>query len=308
MRNIILSTGTTREIDQQVEKVLRGLGNPEPPIDLEAVYKLLELDPQYYRSAEDGVVRETISRVKVGAKLVFKDPIRIWDAIRKADLKALYIPEQRRILIDGDLHEMKKRWNGAHEVGHSLLDWHQDYTLGDDQFTLHPIYHEQIEAEANYAAGRLLFLQNRFVDEVTGSRHTLKGLQKVAQSFGNSWTSTIYRTVESLDVPAFAVIGAHPQKSREERVRHLVSSPSFQKHFPDFDETEAEAVLRSYCLWKNTGPLGNSEFTLTDVRNEEFTFVIESFGIKAREGQPGGDVLTLAQCTGKVTRVLSVPG
>lgn len=300
MSNIRLSTGTVDEIDKQVSKILRGLGNPEPPLDLDAVYKLQELDPQFYKTSEDGVVRETISRVKVGAKLIFENPIRIWHAITKADLKALYIPSQRRILIDGNLHELKIRWNGAHEIGHSILEWHQDYTQGDDQFTLLPFFQEQIEAEANFAAGRLLFLQDRFGHEIKGVRHSLTGLQKIGKTFGNSWTSTLYRTVETLDVPAFAVIGSHPHHSTDETVRHFVCSPAFEAFFPGFAETEAESILRGYCKWTKRGPLGESEFSLTDAIGDKHKFVIESFGIYQ------GDVLTLAQYAGKVSTLISV--
>lgn len=141
MRKIILKPGTRNEIDVQVEKILRGLGNPEPPLDLDAVFKLQQLDPQYYLTSEDGVVRESISRVKVGAKLFFEKPTRIWEAIKTANLKALWIPEQKRILVDGSLHELKKRWNFAHEIGHSIIDWHRDFTFGDDQLTLVEGYH-----------------------------------------------------------------------------------------------------------------------------------------------------------------------
>jgi hypothetical protein len=85
---------------------------------LDAVFELLASDRQYYTTSEDGVVRETISHVRVGAKLVFKDPIRILDAIRKLHLQALYVPKQRRLLIDKSSHAMKKRWNGTHAVVH----------------------------------------------------------------------------------------------------------------------------------------------------------------------------------------------
>ena len=94
LRKVILTPGTRNEIDIQVEKIIRGLGHPEPPLDLDAVFKLQQLDPQYYRTSEDGVVRETISRVKIGTKLIFERPTRIWDAIKTANLKALWIPER----------------------------------------------------------------------------------------------------------------------------------------------------------------------------------------------------------------------
>lgn len=302
MRKVTLKPGTRRDIDLQVEKILKGLGNPDPPLDLNAVFKLLQLDPQYYRTGEDGVVRETISRVKVGAKLVFERPTRIWDAIKAADLKALWIPDQKRILIDGDLHEMKKRWNGAHEIGHSMLDWHRDFTFGDDQLTLTEGCHVELEAEANYAAGRLLFLQCRFDQQVKGIRHTLKSLNRISMDFGNSWTSTLYRTVEMLDVPSFAVIGGHPRRrTPEEKTRHFVTSTPFDTMFPMFGEAEALSVVRSYCSFSTRGPLGESTFAAEDVNGERWEFTVESFAL------PQGDVLTLALLLKKLPRQVAVP-
>jgi len=49
LRNVYLPEETTREIDTQVAKLLRGLGKPEPPLNLEAVFALQRLDPQFYR-------------------------------------------------------------------------------------------------------------------------------------------------------------------------------------------------------------------------------------------------------------------
>ncbi|HUO14031.1 MAG TPA: ImmA/IrrE family metallo-endopeptidase [Verrucomicrobiae bacterium] len=302
MRKVMLKPATRRDVDIQVEKILKGLGNPEPPLDLNAVFTLLQLDPQYYRTSEDGVVRETISRVKVGAKLIFERPTRIWDAIKAADLKALWIPDQKRILIDGDLHEMKKRWNGAHEIGHSMLDWHRDFTFGDDQLTLTEGCHIELEAEANYAAGRLLFLQSRFDQYVKGMRHTLKSLSRISMDFGNSWTSTLYRAVETLDVPSFAVIGGHPRRrTAEEKTRHFVTSTPFDAMFPKFGEAEALAIVRSYCSFSTRGPLGESTFALEDLEGECWEFTVESFAL------PQGDVLTLALLLKKLPRQVVVP-
>jgi len=267
------------------------------------VFKLQQLDPLYYRTSEDGVVRETISRVKVGTKLFFERPTRIWEAIKTANLKALWIPEQKRILVDGDLHAMKKRWNFAHEIGHSIIDWHRDFTFGDDPFTLVEGYHIDLEAEANYAAGRLLFLQDLFNQHVNGVQHTLKSLNKVADDFGNSWTSTLYRTVEILDVPSFAIIGSHPvRKNSEEKTRHFITSAPFDALFPSFGEAEALKVIRSYCSYSTRGPLGECAFPLVDARGEQWEFMIESFAL------PYGDVLTLAILLKKLPIQIVVPG
>ena len=43
-KNHLIKEKTAHDIDQRVERVLRGLGNPEPPLRLEDVRELLKLD------------------------------------------------------------------------------------------------------------------------------------------------------------------------------------------------------------------------------------------------------------------------
>jgi hypothetical protein len=68
MKNVILTPLEAGDLRAQAEKVLRGLGNPEPPIDLQSVYELLRLDRQFYSSTDDGAVREFVSRVKIAGQ------------------------------------------------------------------------------------------------------------------------------------------------------------------------------------------------------------------------------------------------
>jgi hypothetical protein len=44
VRNSLLRVHTAQDIDDQVDKVLRGLGNPPPPLSLDDVRALLKLD------------------------------------------------------------------------------------------------------------------------------------------------------------------------------------------------------------------------------------------------------------------------
>jgi len=74
--------------------------------------------------------------------------------------RAFFLPDEKRILINDNLHKLKYRWIEAHEVGHSLLPWHEGAILGDNAQTLQPNCHTQMEAEANFAAARLLFLRD----------------------------------------------------------------------------------------------------------------------------------------------------
>jgi hypothetical protein len=47
-----------RDIDLLIDKILRDLGRPEPPLDLRMVRELLRLDRKYYSSTDVGPLAE----------------------------------------------------------------------------------------------------------------------------------------------------------------------------------------------------------------------------------------------------------
>lgn len=136
MKNVGLDNRTIEDIDDQIAKILRGLGNPEPPLDLRVVRDLLKLDRAFYSTTDDSALRETFSRLKVAGIQVLKRPTILGDAVRALSLKALYLPDQKRILLDKDLPPLKHRWNEAHEIGHDIIPWHEGMMLGDTAETL----------------------------------------------------------------------------------------------------------------------------------------------------------------------------
>lgn len=236
MKKLQLSARTAADIDMQVTKVLRGLGNPEPPIDLRLVRELLKLDCAYYSTMDDGLLREMISRLKVAGRQVLKRPTIVRDAVRAMSLKALYLPDQKRILIDRDLPLLKHRWNEAHEIGHDIVPWHADMMLGDTEQTLMPACHAQIEAEANYAAGQIIFLAGRFIEEARSSAPSLAEVRRIKEIFGNTITSTLWRYVEQgpPDLPMVGLVTDHPHPTRRKRdfdptnpCRYCVQSSAF---------------------------------------------------------------------------------
>jgi hypothetical protein len=79
------------------------------------------------------------------------------DAVKQLDIKALWIPDRKRILIDRDLPTAKQGWGEAHEVGHSILPWHNLALHGDKKQTLSPTCEFQVESDANFTAGRCAF-------------------------------------------------------------------------------------------------------------------------------------------------------
>ena len=85
---------------------------------------------------------ETFSRMKIAGRQVLLRPTILGDAVRSLSLKALYLPDQKRILLDKDLPPLKHRWNEAHEIGHDIIPWHAGMMLGDTEQTLTPACHE----------------------------------------------------------------------------------------------------------------------------------------------------------------------
>ena len=117
----ILRERVRRDIQARTDKVLRELGHPEPPLRLEDVRELLRLDRDYFSSSKDGLLQSVASKLKRGGIQLLNRPTLLIDAIKKFDLRALYLPDRKRILIDDSIPKPKHRWLEAHEIGHDLL-------------------------------------------------------------------------------------------------------------------------------------------------------------------------------------------
>ncbi|MGE8941507.1 ImmA/IrrE family metallo-endopeptidase [Leptospira interrogans] len=285
-KNYLLPPKAAQDIDQRVERVLRGLGNPEPPLRLEDVRELLKLDRAFYTAHDPGIAREAISRIRVSAIQVFHRPTLIIDAVRKFSLKALYLPDRKRILLDGDEPIKKHRWNEAHEIGHSLIPWHDGVMLGDNAHTVSRDCREQIEAEANYAAGRLLFFRERFAIEAGSLELSIASVQHLHGAFGNTISTTFYRFIEVAGVerPVVGLITCHPHPSRRPAdhdparpCRHFIQSPAFAARFGRMPEADVFRAVASYCGAQSGGPLGTAELVLTDDNGDRHRFVFETF-------------------------------
>ena len=309
-RNRIIRAKTAKDIDSRVGRVLRGLGHPEPPLRLEDVRELLQLDRVFYTADDPGIVRETVSRIRIAGIQVYKRPKLLIDAIRKSSLKALYLPDRKRILLDEALPKLKHRWNEAHEIGHSIIPWHQDIMLGDNAHTLIPSCREEVEAEANFAAGRLLFLRERFTDEARSLEPSIDTIRALKEIFGNTLSTTLYRFVESAgtELPIVGMITSHPHVSRwsadfdpSDPCRHFIRSPAFAQFFGQWSEVELFPHVAAYCGAQGGGPLGQDELILTDDNGARHRFHFETFFNRY-------DALTLGRYVRPEIRVMAVSG
>ena len=275
------------DINAQVDRILRDLGDPGPPLSLRMVRELLDLDRQYYSKHDTSFLQDFSHRMKVGAKQFVARPALLIEVLTKANLSAFYLPDVKRILIDEDVPEKKHRWIEAHEILHGVIEWHSDFCFGDNQFTLNPQCDATIEAEANYGGGRLIFLGNRFTEEVRASDLNFKNIKRHAAEYSNSIQSTLWRSVEEQapDQAVFGMVSIHPRHpeigakdyAKEPR---FIRSKRFQQQFSNISPEEAYALLEKHARWSKVGPIVDAEDTLIDVDGNTFEFRIEAFSTK----------------------------
>lgn len=292
----LLDPGTTRDIDAQVAKILRGLDNPAPPLRLPDVLELLKLNKGFYSSQDDGMLREVVNRAVIAGKQIVKRPTLLLDAVRKWSIKALYIPDHKRILLDQTEPELKWRWNEAHEIVHSVIPWHADFLHGDTKLTLSRDCHDRLESEANFGAGRLLFLGDQFTEFVQSSPTSFALVKEAQKVFGNTMTSCLWRLVETLPTAAVGIICQHPHYPGadfrpDSPCRYFIQSQSFREEFSTVTQVAAFNLLRGSCSWKKRGPLANEEFVLANDRGEQHLFALEAFN-------NGFETLALFHCLG----------
>ncbi len=294
MKNRSVGRYEAEDISAQVRKILKGVGNPEPPLDLREVRELLRLDRQYYSSRDNSAAQEFISRLKIAGKQLFERPTLVWDVIKKAQLSALWVPDRKRILIDEETPELKKRWAETHETGHSIIPWHQEFLFGDSEQSLNPACHEKLENEANFAASGLLFMLNRFSQEANDSPVEFSSVKKLSKKFGNTMTSTLWRFVEHTHStrPLIGIVSVAPNRIDPDSFdplhpcRYCIESAEFKRQFSGVSEQELFNKISAYCRVTRPGPLGQQAVILSDDNGGEHIFIFDSFW-------NGYDLLTL---------------
>jgi hypothetical protein len=113
---VVLQPRVRQDIQIRTDKILRELGNPEPPLNLDNVRELLRLDRGYFTGDTDGLLQAVVSKLKRGGKQIIERPMLLFDAIRKFDLRARYLPDRKHILIDDSIPQPKHRWLEAHHA------------------------------------------------------------------------------------------------------------------------------------------------------------------------------------------------
>lgn len=166
---------------------------------------------------------------------------------------------------------------------------------GDNEHTLSRSCTEHIESEANFAAGRLLFLRDRFVEEARSFSPEIRTVKRLHKIYGNTLASTLWRFVESVGdtQPVVGLMTGHPHVTRQPTTydplrpcKHFIQSPAFQARFGRLSEVDLFSVICSYCGAQRGGVLGQAELLLMDDNGAQHRFAFETF-------YNGYDALTL---------------
>lgn len=297
-----------RDIRSQVDRVLRDLGYPDPPLKLDEVRRLLTLDLGYYKSSDPGLVEELTHRFRLFARKTLPDLHQhLASALAKSRLCAFWLPDNSRILIDEDVPKPKHRWIEAHEISHSITGWHRQFLLGDNAQTLDPACHAMIEAEANYGAGRLLFLQDKFSNDAHDLPVSFPSILQLNKRYQNSIISTFWRTIEERDPqqPIAGIVSTHPhhpsvgEHHGSDPWRYFIRSVAFRRQFGSVTPNMLYTAVAANCSGRKTGPVASFEWPIEDLARNQWLFEVHCFST-------GHALLTIA--LPKSTRSVAVMG
>lgn len=263
---------SARDIEKRIEKILHEMGIKEPPLILEDVLDFLNIHRDYYSLNDPKLLQEIFHKLRIGAR-------KFNSLMEKIDLKGLLLPDQKKILIERELPDIKKRWVTAHEIGHQLIPWHIDF-FGDTAETLDPDYHEILENEANYAAASLLFLSARFSTEASDFALNFESVQSLSKIYGNSQAMTLRRFVQHGKDKAMLAVISKPywkHETDENLCRYFIPSRKFLANFSKVTTNETLEQIKKYTLKKSGGPIGGGEFIFMDDNGSPHEFIGDSF-------------------------------
>ena len=211
----------------------------------------------------------------VSGKQVMQRPDCFWMPLRNSTSKRLgFRPKANSHRQRLALRETAM--GRSSEIGHSILPWHDVVMHGDKKRTLSPTCEQQVESEANFAAGRLLFLQDQFTVRVRSSPLTFESVKVLSKIFGNTMTTTLWRAVEGARSRLRSSQSASKPRAAEEPLRYFVRSRRFESQFGTVTAMQVFHSLQGFCFG-GRGPIGQSEVIFNDSSGEDYVFFVESF-------------------------------
>lgn len=267
-----------RDLDRLTDRLLREAGArytfPTPVDDI--------VEAQHLRIAGD---EESLFAPAVLAEA----PLWIREKVCgfKHKLVAGLVRPDRMIHLDAAGLDVQKRFAACHEVGHDLQrDVEQLYL--DSRETLSPTLHDWFERGANYAATRLLFQGNIFLDEARGLTAGFASVKCLADLFGASIHSTLWLMVETALEPLAAFVLRSPFQDNSGELRFGVktayTSESFNREFgvretppQTFSSVDHGDLRRAWDTLRLSSEPGTGELTLPNRRGEQQPLHFELF-------------------------------
>lgn len=265
-----------RELNKVVERTLKDAGLTKPPVRLERILSHLKLFKEFYDLSNPSFLDRAKHRVMVGGH-------RLAQIVQKIKLQAVLFFDENRLGIDSSLPALKQDWPAFHEAGHRICPGHREvFAFGDTAQTLHPSYQEKLEAEANFAGAGLMFCGRKFTEEAIDTVPSWQTVEKLAERFGRTKTTTLRRYAEFgpelviaalIGTPAWRGDADHPAGE----CRHFVSSRSFSRDFACVDEDELFARINARCKRQRGGTVAQCELAISDDNGDEHEFAVEAF-------------------------------
>lgn len=267
---------TRREIEKIVERILRDSGLRNPPVQIVDVIEFLKLHRDFYSLDDPKLLQRFAHRIRIG-----KD--RIVNVARdKIRLAALWLPSEKRILVDQSLPKTKQVWASFHDTIHTALPWHREFYLGDTAQTLEPDYQEMLESEANYGASTLMFGGKLFTEQVLDTVPCWQSIEQLQKEHGKSFAATFRRYVEhGHDIPLAGLVSTPWWMPKPEdqitRCRHFVRSRRFEREFPTVAPDKLLQAVDESTSPRKWGIAGDFIVSLKNAADELCEFGAESF-------------------------------
>ena len=271
-----MDEATRRDINKVAWRTLRDAGEIEPPVRIETILDHLNLYRDYYDLQNPGFIDRAKYKLLVhGRKLV--------NILHKIKLTAVLFNDERRIIIDRNLPEIKLDHPSFHEVSHRIIPWHRPYfAYGDTAQTLDPDWHEELEAEANYGASAMMFCGQRFTDEARAAPAEWAAVRTLTKRYGKSISTTLRRFVQfGPDLPMAMLVSTPSWMDKPPdqitRARHFVPSERFVGGFSSITPQDLLVEVDAHAVPRRGGLVGDFTCSLTDDNGELHEFHGETF-------------------------------
>jgi Zn-dependent peptidase ImmA (M78 family) len=258
-----MNRATRRKIDNVTWQTLRDAGITQPPVSVEVLVEHLQLYRHFYDLRSPGFLDRLKHRIMVhGRKLI--------EIVRKINLQAVLLYDDDRIVVDEGLAKIKHDFATCHELAHRVFEWHKPFfDYGDTAQTLHPDYHEILEAEANSGASAFMFCGPVFTREALDTIPAWSSVLEMQKRYKKSLTATLRRYVEHGPNCAMAMLVSTPSwkdkpKDQPQRWRHFARSELFRSHFGRVSADDLLAAIDGNIYRRGGGLVADFSCDLED--------------------------------------------